>query len=62
VAPPIVPATWVPWPLQSAAGVPGDTKSGPLVARATPAPSNSLWVKRMPESMTYAVTPSPVAW
>jgi hypothetical protein len=44
--PPTVPATCVPWPLQSSA-VPPSTASWPLVAR----PPKSWWVVRMPVSM-----------
>jgi hypothetical protein len=56
LAPPTVPATWVPWPLQSPV-LPSPTVFAPAVAR----PPNSPCVSRMPESMTYAVTPEPVA-
>ena len=51
-APPIVPATCVPCPLQSAAVASSPTKSQPYVAR----PANWVWVIRMPVSITYAVT------
>jgi hypothetical protein len=46
--PPIVPATWVPWPRTSStpAAVSGVTKLGPLDAR----PSNSSWSMLMPVS------------
>src|SRR5262245_39345086 len=56
VEPPIVPATWVPWPWQSSAGPPS-IASNPLVAR----PPNSWCVTRTPVSITYAVTPLPLA-
>src|SRR4051812_35955374 len=56
VLPPIVPATCVPWPLQSSA-LPPSTASNPELARVP----NSLWENRRPVSMTYAVTPSPAA-
>src|SRR5687768_5134703 len=61
VAPPTVPATWLPWLLQSL--LPGElqnsepTKSAAIEAR----PPNSTCVERMPVSITYAVTPEPVA-
>ena len=56
VAPPTVPDTWVPWPLQSAAVPPAVISSTPVLAR----PPNSEWANRMPVSMMYAVTPAPV--
>src|SRR4051812_23835854 len=54
--PPMVPATCVPWPLQSSA-LPPSTSSTPDMAR----PPKSVWPNVMPVSMTYAVTPAPVA-
>ena len=56
VEPPIVPATCVPWPWQSSA-LPPSIASNPLVAR----PPNSWCENRIPVSITYAVTPLPVA-
>ncbi len=44
---PMVPATWVPCPLQSSAGRPS-MASKPPVAR----PPNCVWVIRIPVSMT----------
>ncbi len=55
-APPTVPATCVPCPLQSFVPLPSLIAEKPLVAR----PSNVLCVMRMPVSMTYTVTPRPV--
>jgi hypothetical protein len=52
VRPPTVPATWVPWPLQSCAVESLSMKSQPEVAR----PPNSAWLVRMPVSSTYTVT------
>ena len=46
--PPIVPATWVPWPLQSLVPRPSFTVVKPLCTR----PESWLWVGRMPVSMT----------
>src|SRR3954452_5771994 len=51
VPPPTVPATCVPWPLQSSVAPPS-TASTPELAR----PENSLCANRMPVSMMYAVT------
>ena len=56
VVPPTVPATCVPWPLQSFVPFPSPTKSAPLPTR----PANSWCVARMPVSMMYAFTPAPV--
>src|SRR5829696_7331934 len=53
----MVPATCVPWPLQSFALPPAVTASYPVTAR----PPNSRCVSRIPVSITYAVTPAPVA-
>jgi hypothetical protein len=53
--PPTVPATCVPWPLQSVL-VPSPVVLVPHVAR----PPKSWWEVRMPVSMMYAVTPAPV--
>src|SRR6266545_4452211 len=50
-APPTVPATCVPWPLQSSARPPS-MASNPLVAR----PPKVRWLNRMPVSMMYACT------
>jgi hypothetical protein len=47
-SPPTVPATCVPWPLQSFASLSLSTASRPLTAR----PSKSSWVTRTPVSMT----------
>src|SRR5436305_11737632 len=52
VAPPMVPATCVPCPLQSSATGSLSMKSQPLLAR----PPNSTCVVRSPVSMTYACT------
>jgi hypothetical protein len=49
--PPIVPATCVPWPLQSVL-LPSPVVLVPHTAR----PPNVWWVVRMPVSITYAVT------
>ena len=48
VDPPTVPATWVPWPLQSLVFRPSLIASKPTNAR----PPNCEWVRRMPVSMT----------
>src|ERR671914_3134752 len=56
VAPPMVPETWVPCPLQSPADPPGMMASNPVMAR----PPKSAWVRRIPVSITYAFTPAPV--
>ena len=53
-APPTVPATCVPWPLQSVL-----FESAVLVPHVA-RPPKSLCVVRMPVSMMYAVTPVPV--
>ena len=50
-APPMVPATWVPCPLQSVS-TPSPVVLVPQLAR----PPKSAWVTRMPVSSTYAVT------
>ena len=55
VEPPTVPATCVPWPLQSSA-LPPSIASKPELAR----PPNCWWLVRIPVSMMYAVTPAPV--
>jgi hypothetical protein len=47
LVPPTVPATWVPWPLQSVESSSLSTVSRPWTAR----PAKSLWVVRMPVSM-----------
>ena len=47
VVPPVVPATWVPWPLQSLVPFPSPTKSVPLPTL----PVNCWCVARMPVSM-----------
>src|SRR5207248_7046461 len=52
VRPPMVPETWVPWPAQSVALESLSTKSNPDVAR----PPNSVCVKLIPVSITYACT------
>src|SRR5829696_697806 len=49
--PPMVPATWVPWPWQSVL-LPSPTVLVPQTAR----PPNVVCVVRMPVSMTYPVT------
>ena len=56
VEPPTVPATWVPWPLQSFVPLPSETAVKPASMR----PVNSLWLERMPVSMMKALTPAPV--
>ncbi len=56
VVPPTVPATCVPCPWQSSAAPPS-TASKPLLAR----PPKSSCVTRIPVSITYALTPAPVA-
>src|SRR5207247_1867775 len=56
VVPPVVPATCVPWPLQSFVPFPSPTKSAPLPIR----PENCWCVARMPVSTMYAFTPAPV--
>jgi hypothetical protein len=53
---PIVPATCVPWPLQSLPLRPSPTVSTAIDAR----PPKSECVRRMPVSITYAFTPAPV--
>jgi hypothetical protein len=55
VEPPMLPATCVPWPLQSFPFRPSPTVSVPTEAR----PPNSPWLARIPVSITYAVTPTP---
>src|SRR5262245_57066743 len=55
VLPPTVPATCVPWPLQSLPFCPSLTASWPTDAR----PPNSLCEIRMPVSMMYACAPLP---
>jgi hypothetical protein len=47
VEPPTVPATWVPWPLQSLVPRPSLMAVKPDCTR----PPNSLWPARMPVSM-----------
>src|SRR5688500_11570547 len=54
--PPIVPATWVPWPLQSLPLRPSPTVSAAIDAR----PPKSACARRMPVSITYTFTPAPV--
>ena len=54
VAPPMVPATWVPWPLQSWPLPPNASYT--FCAR----PPKSACEVAMPVSMTYARTPLPV--
>ena len=61
---PMMPATWVPWPMTSvvppgphAAGFPLEpTQSTPL----TTLPARSSWLASMPESTTPTVIPAPV--
>ena len=53
---PWLPATWVPWPLQSMAVPPAVTASKPRTAR----PPNCSCVSRMPVSATYTRVPAPV--
>src|SRR5512137_2790856 len=57
VRPPMMPATQVPWPSQSAVPRPSPTRSTPASTR----PSNSTCPAINPVSTTYTVTPSPVA-
>src|SRR5918992_6360919 len=57
IEPPIVPATWVPCPLQSLVPRPSLIAVKPPPAR----PPNCECVVRMPVSITYALTPAPVA-
>ena len=52
VVPPTVPATCVPWPWPSSAGVPTLTASKPSVTR----PPSAGWSRSMPVSMMYACT------
>jgi hypothetical protein len=47
VVPPVVPATWVPWPLQSLALPPLVIASNPPTSR----PEKSAWSRRIPVSM-----------
>jgi hypothetical protein len=56
VDPPTVPATWVPWPLQSLEPFPSLTAVVPGRTR----PPKSTWLAKIPVSMMYAVTPAPV--
>lgn len=55
--PAVVPATCVPWPLQSLLPRPSSTAVTPGSMR----PRNSEWEARTPVSMMKAVTPAPVA-
>ena len=55
--PPMVPATCVPWPVQSVVPSDWSTEENPVLTR----PANSGCVASTPESMTKAVTPAPVA-
>jgi hypothetical protein len=55
VALPTVPATWVPWPLQSSEPRPSLIAEYPARAR----PPKLAWLTLMPVSMMYAVTPEP---
>jgi len=53
LVPPMVPATWVPWPLPSV--LDESTWLVPQTAR----PPKSLWLVWMPVSMTYEQVPAP---
>ncbi len=48
VPPATVPATWVPWPLQSLLPFPSEMELNPEVTR----PAKSVWSGRTPVSMT----------
>ena len=50
VVPPVVPATCVPWPLQSFVPFPSLTAVKPFPIL----PANSWWLARIPVSMMYA--------
>ena len=52
-----MPATWVPWPLQSFVPLP----SAIAVYAPTARPPKSTCVVRIPVSMMYTCTPAPVA-
>src|SRR5438046_10714710 len=54
VAAPIVPATWVPWPLQASPVTPGASYT------SSPRPPNPASGGQIPRSTVYAGTPAPV--